>query len=567
MLMLAVGAGPLCAQLTIDQKLSDFQQLAATYAKNYAPYEWKIEVERFDLFDLRPWLDRVRRTKDDIEFLEVCFEYVGSLNDGHAQLTIPSDFLAFLGFAVDIYDGKLLVDFIDRRSLPLARFPIREADELISVDGITGEQWLQRLRLFNAAGNERSSRRFAAQMITLRPQAYYPSAHRVGETATVVIQGQSGARETLEIPWIKTGTAMEAAGRVPSFRTSAAQPKASESGEGSLLGPDLEEVPGRLSLLRDLQTWRFRRLPENMVLNFGSVAPIYRLPANLQLRLGRTPADFFVSGTYTSGGVRIGYIRIPNYFPFSPVLALQQFATEVAFFEANTDGLVIDNMRNPGGNACYLNELVRLLMPYQYRTLGLEFRATARLVAAFSAELEEARLLNAPQWVIDLLRSQLAAISSAYKENRGRTGPLPICNFSLDEPPARDRNGRVIAYTKPIVVLADDMSASGGDAFPAILQDNDRAIILGIRTMGLGGAVLEFDAGSFSEMSTGVTIALMNRKNPVATSEYPTAPYVENIGVRPHVYYDYMIRENLLDRGTAFVNFFTQAVIDAVRGR
>ncbi|MFN7924668.1 MAG: S41 family peptidase [Bryobacteraceae bacterium] len=548
---------PAVADLTPEQKLIDFQQLAATYAKNYAPYEWKVEVEKFDLFDLRPWLEKVKNSKDDIEFFEICFQYIGSLNDGHSQLQLPSDFQAYLGFVVDLYDDKPLIDLIDRRRLPPARYPFAEGDELISVDGLTVDEWIAKLLPYNSTGNPRSNRRFALQTITFRPQVFYPAAHRIGDTATVVIRS-GGKDESYSIPWSKTGTPMENAGRIPNFRTAAPRRPAVAASD--------DVMPGS-KLLASLQNWRMSR-PVNSVLNFGSLSPIYRLPANFQVRLGRALTDQFLSGTFTSGTTRIGFIRIPDFDPASTTLALQQFAAEIAFFEANTDGLVIDDMRNPGGNACYMNELIRLLTPYRFRSIGLEIRATANWIAAFSSEIENAKALGAPAATIALLQTYLDSIKTAYAENRGRTGPLPICTVSLDLPPATDaRTGRIAAYTKPIVVLVDEMSASAGDAFPATLQDSARATILGYRTMGLGGSVIQFDTTSFSEIIGGVTVTLMNRKDPIVTSEYPTAPYVENIGVRPDAYYDYMTKANLTDRGAAFVTHFTQVLVQSIQGR
>ena len=44
------------------------------------------------------------------------------------------------------------------------------------------------------------------------------------------------------------------------------------------------------------------------------------------------------------------------------------------------------------------------------------------------------------------------------------------------------------AYTKPLMVMVDEFSASGADMFPAIIQDNHRGPIFGTRTMGAGGA-------------------------------------------------------------------------------
>jgi len=44
------------AQLTADQKVSDFLQLAGLYAKNYGPYQEKKVIFGYDLYNIQPWL-------------------------------------------------------------------------------------------------------------------------------------------------------------------------------------------------------------------------------------------------------------------------------------------------------------------------------------------------------------------------------------------------------------------------------------------------------------------------------------------------------------------------------
>ena len=133
---------------------------------------------------------------------------------------------------------------------------------------------------------------------------------------------------------------------------------------------------------------------------------------------------------------------------------------------------------------------------------------------------------------------------------------------SIDRSPATDDKGNGIAYDKPIMVLVDEMSASGGDAFAATIQDNARGPLLGWRTMGAGGNVVGWEAGSYSLGSISVTQSLMNRKTPIVTSDYPTAPYVENIGVRPDIPVDYMTRDNLSRNGQSFVESFVAAMLN-----
>src|SRR3954470_17611294 len=103
--------------LTRDQRISDLTQLASQYAKNYGPYEWKRDVQGFDLMRLTPWLQRIAHS-DDLDFQEALIEYVASLNDAHDLIAFPTTFSAQLPMSVDIYDGKVLIDAINRPFLP-----------------------------------------------------------------------------------------------------------------------------------------------------------------------------------------------------------------------------------------------------------------------------------------------------------------------------------------------------------------------------------------------------------------------------------------------------------------
>jgi C-terminal processing protease CtpA/Prc len=114
-------------------------------------------------------------------------------------------------------------------------------------------------------------------------------------------------------------------------------------------------------------------------------------------------------------------------------------------------------------------------------------------------------------------------------------------------------------------VLVDEMSASGGDYFPATIQDNARGPLFGFRTMGAGGNVEDWEAGSYSQGLTRVTESLMSRNIDVVTPDFPVTRYVENVGVRPEIEYDYMTRDNLTRGGAAFVDAFLAAMYNIIQ--
>ena len=537
-LLLAVRT--LClAQLTPAQKAADFRYLASIYEKNYAPYEWKKQLFGFDLANLDPWLERVARSKDDVEYFEICVDYTSSLRDSGAFLNFPSIFEAYLDISADVYDGKLLIRGVDRRALPASQYPFAAGDEIVSVDGKPAAQLLDQFSKYVPAGSPRMKLRGAAFLMFSRPQAIIPSAAAVGREATLAVVGRDGIEQIYALPWRKSGVPLSV-GPVPS-------PKGAGVVRSAIFPPrNADDAPSSDSRM-----------------------PAFALPDGFVRRLGQRPGDLFVSGSYKAGDRTIGFIRISAYGG-NTVLALQQFDQEIAWFRQNTDGLVLDAMsnggdpRNPPASLCYGEELAARFAAVPYRIPGHEIRATQAWVNYYYSRLSTERARGAEQWEINLWQSHLRDVETANREPRGRTGPLPLCAPSLIRQPAP------AVYTKPMVVLIDELSS---DFFPAILQDNSMGILFGTPTMGSGGLsvltlgpgpVPAFPAGAYTEITAAATTTLMTRAAPVVTSEYPTSYYIENIGVRPHVFNDFMTRENLLEAGRPFVRAFTASLVEAI---
>src|SRR5262249_31458556 len=221
-----------------------------------------------------PWLPRISAVSNDLDFYDLMVEYVSNLQDAHDGYYIPSDFDADLGFGVDLYDGKVLVDSIDRSVLPVKQFPFEIGDEVVSVDGKSAADLVKIFSKYVSGGNPRTVARLAAQLITDRVQEEYPRAHEIGDTATVVILRQNGTNETYTITWKKYGTPLITLG-------AGAGPRASLQEE---LPPQRHSgVPlywQGLQRLRNLEV-QSRFYP----LGFDALKPIFTLPAGFTVRL------------------------------------------------------------------------------------------------------------------------------------------------------------------------------------------------------------------------------------------------------------------------------------------
>lgn len=551
-LLLSILQTGLC-QLSTDQKMVDFQQLVALFAKRYAFYEWKRDALHYDGLNLASWAGRIKASTTDVDFFDLCAQYVASYQDGHSTFLLPSDFEAKLGFTVDLYSGKVLIDSIDRKLLAESDFPFQVGDELLSIDGKPAAGVIQALALSLGDGNPRTMSRDAAGLLTDRYQGIFPRAPEVGDNATLLVQRRGGATETYVVPWIKTGEPYTLVGPVPTPTFSSARQGNRFAGTSATAA-----WPPYMENIRKFQDFRLSR--KRFSLGDGEVAPVFTLPENFTQRLGTSLYDSFFTGTFAAKGLKIGYLRIPT-FDFFSTRTLQ---TEITYFQNNTGGLVVDVMRNPGGYGCAAEEIAQYLMPDWFHSLGMSIRATWEDVLNAQYNLEDAQYWGATDDEIAELKNELQAFRDAYAQNRGLTVPLPICGTSMDLPAVTDKNGAVLGYTKPIMLLTDELSASAAELFSAILQDNKRALVYGMRTDGAGGAIEQDAVGFYSESGSSLARAILIRKDPVTTPEYPAAPYIENIGVRPDVVADYMTEDNLVNGGRPFVDGFLNAMADYI---
>jgi C-terminal processing protease CtpA/Prc len=112
-------------------------------------------------------------------------------------------------------------------------------------------------------------------------------------------------------------------------------------------------------------------------------------------------------------------------------------------------------------------------------------------------------------------------------------------SFSLREvlPPAP--GGAV--WTKPVLVLIDELCGSGGDSFPMLMKANRLGRLLGNRTSGLGGSVEKVMDLPFSRASLSLTRGLFTTFRP--DGKYSDSDFVENNGVAPDVYYQHTIAD------------------------
>ena len=233
----------------------------------------------------------------------------------------------------------------------------------------------------------------------------------------------------------------------------------------------------------------------------------------------------------------------------------------IDFMNANTDGLIVDEMRNSGGNLCFGEDIATRLINYPFQATGFQLRAFWTRVLTFYNAYVSARDGGAPPDIVAQYLLAYNAMATANAALRGLTDPIPLCTSTLSRNPATG------AYRKPLMLLIDEFTVSTADSVANMIQSSFRGPLYGMRTDGAGGNNTTFDAGPFSEGLAGMTLALQTRPHPFSIPGYPTSIYIENVGVRPDIVSDYMTRDNLLQNGAPFVNSFLAAMAAHVRER
>ncbi len=498
--------------LTKAQKLEDFQYLTGVINANYGPLEYKMSNKIVDITNLNiHFQNLIEATTTNREFYYTLVKYVASYRDGHFGIRVPSTVIKSRAVVTDLVDGKVLISGIDRTKVTKEQFPFEIGDEIISVDGQKIKDYLDTTSTYVAQGSDLSIRRAASWTVFFRRAARLPVP-----AATVVKfeirRGTSEVIEAGELKWVVEGQGLD-----------------------QLLSPTLEFANfGMTNGFIGSASESFDNLSNTAFQDFvhPNADRPYACAGTTRVAIPQDATvimkEPFVAYYHPTPKGNVGYLRIPHYSPGEDdknelQLTLEWFAKyeyAISVLEQNTVGLIIDQDHNCGGSVWLVHKMVSLFMDKPFKQTMFELLASKESYIDFgkwvSGTAKDTLDYKAVEKVHNLIKTTWEAGTSRL------TPKIPIDGWETMQP-------NYIHYTKPVVMLIDEMSGSGGDAFPALLQGLGRAKLFGQTTSGLGGHIQIYPAGlPNSQMTFSLTKSLFYRPDGVA---------IENNGAVPDQFY------------------------------
>ena len=508
--------------------LQNLDFIQSAFSAQYGPGQWKQTHEGWDLDK------QIATAKATVlatpgmtidQYHDLLRGFFGSMKDFHVSVQFNATAASSLPFTVVGSGGRYFIEYIDRSKLPESTFPFHPGDELVAFGGRKTSDVVADLVKREGGNTAQTEAALAAMFLTSRRAASFGDVASGPVSVTVKPQG-SDKPLTRQLIWdytpeqinppsaksVWTLRAQEEAAKTPfPFPTDMLSPVA-----GAIPTPTAANpfgLGGRDSFLPPLgkKTW------ESAADDIYS-AYVYQLP----------------------DGRSIGYVRIASYEVDDANAAVAEFAGLMKRFQESTDALVIDQVNNPGGSVFYMYALASMLTDQPLTTpkhhvaitqddvaSAVQFLQTEPLVkndATAKKVLGEAQDGYPVDYMfyrhmVDYSRF----IVSQWNAGKTLTDPTFLDGVDMINPsPAAQ-------FTKPIVLLINELDFSGGDFFPATLQDNKRATLFGTRTAGAGGFVRSVKYPN----NVGVAGFSMTGSIAVRADHQP----IENLGVRADVQY------------------------------
>jgi len=505
------------------EMLRDLDIIHNTFLTRYAPREWKEQHCDWDAalqFELATQKITASPAISAVDFQSTIKTYLKSLKDYHVGCKLTSTENAYLPFEVRSSGGRYFVTKVNPRLIDTKIFKINVGDEVISFNGIPIAEIGEDIRSKIDRGNYDTDVALADRLITDRGRMVGLDTPK-GLLDVALIDKTTQLPKTYHMIWHEYPELYTFHYNKPREKKShklshpmfvaadwITRPRADEEDEDKMSDlPRLGKVIWKNDKDNIFQAYIFE----------------------------------------TEEGERVGFLRIGTFMPESIFdednceNEMGELKEIIARFEESTQKLVLDTTNNGGGSVFYMYGILSLFAkePLKLPTerinmeAGLigEFRQSLRYVEHVRCEESAKHYFNdiidvvEPSYqYLEMYRAFARAVIAEWESGATLSSALPFYGFERINP-----NSEAV-YTKPILLLVDERDFSCADFFPAVMQDNGRAVLMGNRTAGAGGAVFRRKLYSDSGVSFFTYTWTLGERS---ASGLP----IENLGITPDVMY------------------------------
>ena len=510
--------------LTSDERARDFDQYVSLFKSYYGPYQFKERVLGINFDNLAASLKaQAIAAKSDEEFVGFVMQLGATLKDGHVQIISGATSEGIASYSIPIVvtplEQKAIVAEI-KDDLKTA-VGIELGDEVVSVDGKAPFDYLPLIMKYKSLAREESNQHLILH--TLSRPSYMTDLVPKEQTVRLVIKKASGDSKTVDIPWVTKTYNQDRERVVPNPRGLSMYVSFAD---------DLNSLSSHCKQMGQVDPI-FVNDKTNATYGFVKVYPSDASRKKFGLADAEKPPIY--AALYRYSGKTILLVRQATYHPEDYKSALYMKAYQALFSEYQplADVLVLDQTHNPGGSYCA--EFYNLFAKDGDIQSVQLLRADRKWINDLLVEWPHEDPKTIGSWDGKMLAAWGLITEQAYDAGRFMTDPIPLFTGSFFA------EKKEAAWSKPMLVLIDELAGSCGDMFPMLVKANNRAKLFGQPTMGLGGNVEEVGVLSNSRVKVRMTRGLFYPYNP---GRGPTdAEYIENNGVLPDVPYRHSVKD------------------------
>lgn len=526
--------------LTADQRAQDFEQLFSLFKAYYGPYQYK--EARFGMTIESNW-QRLKadalKARTDEEFAGAVMQFGGTLNDGHVQIVIQNTASGVASYSVPIMitpvEGKALIADIAADLAKETEFAA--GDEVLTIDGKSPFDYLPAISKYRSTARLDLIPHYIFYALA-RP-SYMADLIPTSPLVRLSVRTATGYVRTIDLPWTNN----------PYSAARAAAPRKGVLDLSVSLADDLNSVVSHRKQMGQVDPV-FLNAKSQAAFKFVKVYPSDAARKEFGLATEEKPPIY--AALYRHAGKTILLVRQATYYPtdFKPAVYMKAYMALISEYQPLADVMVLDQTHNPGGNYCA--DFYNLFARDGDRQAVQQMHADRRWINGLLFDWLEEDNIKPDSWNAKIMAGWADVIEKAMDAGQTTSEPLPI--FSGSHFAVRQKAN----WSKPMLVLIDELAGSCGDMFPMAVKANGRAKLFGQPTMGLGGNVEEVGVLTHSHIKIRLTRGLFHPYTPGRAPQ--ASEYVENNGVLPDLPYAHTVQD-FRDGFVAYIKAFSDAAV------